>query len=107
MTGIESRTVDWWSVHSFVAPWLDTAGDYPMAGTLAWQELSSNDPRKWAALLDGASHHALRVETSQEQRAEASRAIAAAVDWPKVAGEVRQRSAFREAHPWSRRKAVR
>jgi len=103
VNAISSRTADWWAVHSFVAPWLDAADDYPMAGTLAWQELSSNDPQKWAALLDAASHHILRVETAQAQRAEAAKAVAGATDWPQVAREIRQRSAFREAHPWARR----
>jgi len=106
MSGIASRTTDWWSVRSFVAPYLDAAGDYPMAGTLAWQELPAADARKWAALLDAASHHILRVETAQEARAEAAKAVAAAADWPRVAQEIRQREAFREAQPWARRKGV-
>lgn len=107
MTDISSRTVDWWSVHKFVKPYLDAVGDYPMAGTLAWQELPDDDPRKRAALLDGASHHALRIEHNQRSLAEASRSVSAAADWPQVAGEVRQREDFRRMHPWSRRKAVR
>lgn len=107
MSDISSRTVDWWAVHSFVAPWLDGAGDYPMAGTLAWQALPADDARKWAALLDGASHHSLRIEHNQRALAEASRSVSAAADWPQVAREIRQREEFRRAHPWSRRKAVR
>ncbi|MGB5796883.1 MAG: DUF2742 domain-containing protein [Mycolicibacter algericus] len=106
MSGIASRTTDWWSVYSFVAPFLDAAGDYPMAGTISWRELPDDDPRKWAALLDGASHHILRVEHNQRALAEASEAVAASTDWGKVARELLQLDGFRRAHPWSRHRAV-
>src|SRR6478672_8401152 len=87
---VESRQVSFWSVHEFVQRYLDTAGHYPAAGTPAWCELGSTDRRKWAALLDAAQHHVLRVETAQEARAEASRAVAGAADWPAVAREINQ-----------------
>jgi Protein of unknown function (DUF2742) len=72
MSAIESQQVSWWSVHEFVQKYLDTAGHYPMAGTPAWCELANGDRRKWAGLLEFAQHHALRVETAQEQDAAAS-----------------------------------
>jgi hypothetical protein len=82
--GHVSRQVDWWSVHEFVEPYLRAAGGYPMAGTVAWQLLSDTDPAKWAALLDAAQHHVLRVDTCQEQLAEASQNISRAADWGAV-----------------------
>jgi hypothetical protein len=90
MSAIESQQVSWWSVHEFVQRYLDTAAHYPAAGTPAWCELSDADRRKWAALLAAAEHHVLRVETAQEQRAEASYAIADAADWAQIARDIRR-----------------
>lgn len=89
--GVENRQVDWYSVHQFVAPYLDTAGRFPMAGTLAWQLLSDTDPAKWAALLDAAQHHVLRVETGQQALAEAQMDVSEAADWAAIANSIRQR----------------
>jgi hypothetical protein len=86
-----SAAVSWWSVNEHVAPFLETAGSWPMAGTPAWCDLSDDDPAKVAALLDAARHWVLRVETGQEAMAEASQAISAAVDWAAVARRVCQR----------------
>lgn len=74
MSITESQQVSFWSVHQFVQRYLDTAGQYPWPGTAAWCELADDDRSKWAGLLDFAQHFALRVETAQEQRAEASSA---------------------------------
>ena len=98
-----AQTVSWWSVHEFVDRWLVTVDDWPLAGTPEWCQLSDTDPRKWCALLDAAQHWSLRIETCQESRAEASRAIAGAVDWPKLANELTQLRAWRAARPWSKR----
>lgn len=84
MSTVESQQVSWWSVYEFVSAVLDQVNSYPMAGTPAWCSLAHDDPRKWAALLDASQHWALRVETCQEARAEASRAIAGAEDWRLV-----------------------
>ena len=46
-------------------------------GTPAWCSLANDDPRKWAALLDASEHWALRVDTCQEARCEASSDISA------------------------------
>jgi hypothetical protein len=92
---IASQSVRFWDVHCFVQPWLDAAGEWPMAGTQAWFDLGATHPRKWAALLDAARHHALRCETAQAALAEASRDISAAADWGAVANEIRRR---REAY---------
>lgn len=89
---ITARTVDWWAVHLFVTVWLEHVDRWPMAGTLEWQRLADDDACKWASLLDAAQHHVLRVETAQAAAAEASHAIAGAVDWRRVAGEIHQRS---------------
>jgi hypothetical protein len=104
-TIVSSQQVSWSEVHLFVAPLLEQAGSWPMAGTPAWCLLDDHDPVKWAALLDGAQHHALRLELNQEARAEASKAVAGAVDWPAVAREINQRSSFYAARPWLKRRA--
>lgn len=78
---IASQQVSWWSVHRWVQRYLDAAGNYPPAGTPAWCELADGDRRKWAALLDAAQHHVLRVETAQAAVIEASKAIAHEDDW--------------------------
>lgn len=87
---IASRSVDWWRVHLFVEPMLAAAGSWPMAGTPAWDALDDDDPVKLAAVLDAAQHHALRVDTSQEALAEASRAVAGSADWASIARLVEQ-----------------
>jgi hypothetical protein len=92
-----SQQVSWWSVHEFVGAVLNQVNDWPMLGTPAWCSLAHEDPRKWAALLDGAQHWALRVETCQEARGEAARAVSRAVDWPKVSRELLQLASFRAA----------
>lgn len=81
MTGVESRTVDWWSVHQFVIPLLEEVKSWPVAGTLTWINLPESDPTKVAALYDAAQHWALRVDTCQEAIADASKAISQAADW--------------------------
>jgi hypothetical protein len=102
---ISSRQVSWWSVHEHVQPYLDAAGSWPMAGTPAWCLLDDDDPRKWAALLDGAQHWALRVDTCQAAMAEASRDISTAADWKAIAGEIRDRREFYAKRPWLKRVA--
>lgn len=86
-----SRQVCWWAVHQFVSPLLERAGSWPMAGTPEWSALADDDPAKWAALLDGARHHALRVETAQQGLAQASRDISAAENWSAIATDIHQR----------------
>ena len=104
--GVGARSVSWWSVHEFVQRYLDTAGHYPPAGTPAWCELADGDRRKWAALLDAAQHHVLRVETAQQALADASKAVAADEDWAAIAGEIRSREEFYADRPWLRREAA-
>ena len=107
MTSTDSRSVSWWPCHEFITALVARFNDLPMAGTPAWCGLDDGDPRKLIALAAAGEHHVLRMETAQEARAEASKAIAAAADWPAVAREVRQLAAFREANPWAVRKAAR
>jgi hypothetical protein len=94
---IESRTVDWWSVHQYVEPLLKEVGSWPMVGSLPWQHLPTDDPAKLAAVLDAARHWALRLDCCQEARADASKAVAASADWPAVARELRRLDAARRA----------
>ncbi|WP_343598892.1 DUF2742 domain-containing protein [Mycobacterium sp.] len=100
-----SQQVSWWPVHEFVAAVLaqPNYGPLPWPGTPAWCELAVGDHRKLLALAQFGEHHALRVETAQAARAEASRAIAAAADWLAISRAIRRRQEFRAAHPWAKR----
>ena len=102
-----SRAVSWWSVHQFIDAVLNQVNGWPQLGTPAWCSLAHEDPRKWAALLDGAQHHALRLELNQEARADAGVAVSESVDWGKISREVKQRSDFYADRPWLRRSAAR
>jgi Protein of unknown function (DUF2742) len=88
---IPSQQVSWWDVHEFVAPFLAEVGDWPMIGSPAWVALPDGHPAKLAAVYDAAQHWALRVETGQAALAEASRAVAGAVDWAAIAIELYRR----------------
>jgi hypothetical protein len=84
---VVSQQVAWWEVREFVAAQLDQVEQWPMIGTPAWCLLDDDDPVKLAAVLDAAQHWALRLETCQQARAEASRDVAAGADWRAIAGE--------------------
>lgn len=101
----ESQQVSWWSVHEFVTEVLKQVNSWPLLGTPAWCSLSNDDPRKWAAVIDGGQHHALRVELGQEARAEASRAISGSANWSAISSEIHQRRTFYDAKPWLKRVA--
>lgn len=93
--GVSSQQVSWWSVHEYILPFLKRVGAWPMAGTPEWCDLPDSDPAKTAALFEAASHHALRIETAQELRAQASHDISEAADWSAIATEASRR---REAY---------
>lgn len=93
VVNVESRWVEWYSVHLYVLPMLDAAGSWPLAGALAWQQLDDSDPRKLAAVLDGGRRDALRNDTTGAALAQASQAISAAADWPAIARSIRRRQA--------------
>jgi hypothetical protein len=99
-----SRAVSWWSVHEFAASILARVGAFPLLGTPAWCLLDDSDPVKWAALLDAAQHYALRLETDQEQRAEASRDVSAAADWSALASSLHRRELGRNSPAYIPRK---
>jgi hypothetical protein len=102
-TPTRSRQVSWWSVHEHVAPALAQAASWPTVGTPAWCALGDDDPRKQAALYDAAQHWALRLETNQEARADASREISAAADWSAIGTEWFRINQFYAARPWLKR----
>jgi hypothetical protein len=102
---MSNMQVRWWDLHEWAQPFLDAAGDWPMVGSPPWFDLADDDPAKWAALVDAAQHFALRVETAQQARADASRAVAGAADWSAVSREIRQRRDFYAQKPWLRRAA--
>jgi hypothetical protein len=101
----ESQQVSWAEVHRFLEAALAqaNAGPLPWAGSPGWCELADGDPRKLLALAVAGEHHVLRVEVAQTARAEASRAVAAAADWPEVARELNLRNDFYRRRPWLRR----
>ncbi|BDB45393.1 MULTISPECIES: DUF2742 domain-containing protein [Mycobacterium] len=84
----------WWPVHEFLEAVVQQAnyGPIPAAGTPPWCALADGDPRKLLAVAIDGEHHVLRVETAQEAAADASKAVAAAADWPAVAREIRSRA---------------
>lgn len=88
---MDSRQRAWWPTHEFLTEYLAKAnlGDLPAAGTPAWCALADGDPRKLVALAADGEHHVLRCELAQEAAAAASKAIAAAEDWPAVAQRIR------------------
>lgn len=98
-----SSSVSFWSVQEFAAPVLQRVGRWPLVGTPEWCQLPADHEAKLAALLDAARHHALRLELNQEARAEASRDISGAADWPKVGRELQRLCEFRRTAPWSKR----
>ncbi len=90
--------MSWWPAHEFIVAALAQAeAAPPVAGTPAWCALADSDPAKLLALAVAGEHWVLRMETAQEQRAEASKMIAASADWPAVAQEIRQRREARAA----------
>ena len=99
-----SQQVSWWSVHEFVTDHLQVE-QWPMIGTPAWCLLDDDDPVKWAAILDAARHHALRVETCQQAHCEASRDVSDAADWSHIAEYIRAERQFYATHPWMKRMA--
>jgi hypothetical protein len=90
MPVVASQQVNWWAVHEFVAPMLAQVGSCPTVGTPAWCALRDDDPVKIAGIFDAARHWALRVETCQQERAQASRDISAAANWSAVATRILQ-----------------
>ncbi|MEY8015251.1 DUF2742 domain-containing protein [Mycobacterium servetii] len=100
-----SQQVSWYETHEFMQALLAQAncGPLPWPGTPSWCELADGDPRKLLSLAAFGVHNALRVETAQAALAEASRAVSAAADWPKISQEVRQRNEFRAEHTWAKR----
>jgi hypothetical protein len=105
MSAVHSQQVAWLPVYEFVQALVAQAncGPLPWAGTPTWLEMSDGDPRKLLAVAQFGVHHALRVDTAQEARAEASRAVAGALNWAEVSREIRQRNEFYSARPWLRR----
>ena len=90
---VGSRMVDWWEVHTFVEAvraQLD-CGPIPEAGTPDWQALADGDPRKLLACAESGVHWALRRDTAQAAAADASKAIASAADWGRIARDITQR----------------
>jgi len=99
-----ATTVRWGDFHlEWAQPYLDAAGDWPMAGTQAWFDLPDTDARKWAAVVSAASHHVLRVETAQEAQRDASHAVSAAADWTAIGQHIRSRNEFYACRPWLKR----
>jgi len=94
VSAIASRTICWEPVHDYVEKLasrlgVDLRNPMPFPGTLAWLALPDDSPVKKSALLLAASQRVLHLEVEQENRADASKDVAAAADWPAIANEVR------------------
>lgn len=100
-----SRQIAWWTVHQWIAPFLERVASWPMAGTPEWVALADDDPAKLAAVLDGGRFWALRLDTCQEEMAEASQAISECADWKQVASRIQQRTEYQQRNPWAKRVA--
>jgi len=85
-----SQQVSWWPVHEYVGR-LTAGHELPWPGTPEWCALADDHADKIRALAPFAEHWALRVETAQQARAEASRGVAGSTDWAGVAADLRQR----------------
>jgi hypothetical protein len=106
MTLIYSQQVDWWTVHEYVAPVLDRVVNWPLAGSVEWQNLRDDDVCKIAAVCDAARHHILRVDTAQNAMCQAGESISAAEDWAAVARVIYNRACFEAERPWLKRGAA-
>lgn len=97
----------WWPVHRFIESVARQAGigSWPEAGSPAWCSLPDDDPAKALAVLDAGQHWVLRLDAMQEARAEASKAVAGSVDWPRFARESHSRATFLAEKPWLKRVA--
>jgi Protein of unknown function (DUF2742) len=100
-----SQQVSWWPVHEFVAARLQQVEQWPTVGSPEWATLRDDDPVKLAALFDAAQHWALRRETCQQARCDASRQVGEALDWSAPAREINERNDFHAARPWLKRVA--
>lgn len=87
----DSQQVAWWPTHQFITAIVAQANTAPLpvAGTPAWLALPAVDPAKLLALAVAGEHHVLRMEIAQEQRAAASKSIAAAADWRAISRQIR------------------
>lgn len=102
---LSSQQVSWSDVHQFVLPKLIKVGDWPMLGSPVWCDLDDRDPIKWASVLDGGQHWALRVEYLQQVECEAAHEISAAEDWTAIANFIKGRTDYFAARPWLNRRA--
>lgn len=89
-----SRQVHWHSTYEFAARFAADHGlvlDHTLiAGTVEWCGLPDGDARKLLSLLLGGVRDAMRLDSEQEQRAEASHDIAGDpdVDWSALAQRI-------------------
>lgn len=102
MPSLESRTIVWLPVHDYNTALADRLGvslayRLPVPGTVGWLRLDDDDPVKKAALLQAASQRILHLEIDQEARAEASKSVSSAADWPTIGRELQQLAAARAA----------
>lgn len=89
MSATASRAVAWEPVYALVEPFLGEPGLAP--GTPPWVDLDDHDPAKWRALLWSSVWWAVGEDALQTARADASRAISTAADWPRIARNAIQR----------------
>ncbi|WP_353651645.1 DUF2742 domain-containing protein [Mycobacterium sp. ST-F2] len=85
-----SREISCTAVYQRLYPLLGEPG--PTLGTPAWLQLDDTDPAAWRSVLWAALQWAVAQDATQEHLAVASKAIAAAENWARVARRVQRRS---------------
>ncbi|WP_454788506.1 DUF2742 domain-containing protein [Mycolicibacterium lutetiense] len=87
---MDSQQVCWTTVLEFVERLGINPTTVLLAGTPEWNQLPDDHPDKLSAVLAAGVHHALRLDLTQEHRAEASHEISAAADWSALAQRIAQ-----------------
>lgn len=66
-SSVSSRAVSFWAVHTFVQPVLTRVGSWPMVGSVEWQQLDDDDPRKIASLFSADKRPDILVHRVQTE----------------------------------------
>lgn len=91
-----SRQVTWWSVWCWAqqqaaSHGIDPVNDaLPLPGTPSWCGMPDGDARKLCAVLLAGAREALRHDTEQEAKAQASQGVSASADWSALGRSVAQ-----------------
>ena len=93
-----SQMVSWVPVLEFAQQLAAAAGidliaaGNALPGTPRWCGMADDDANKLLSLILGGVREALRHDTAQQCRAEASRAVSGSADWSQISREMLQRN---------------